>query len=88
MGSNGAVPPEHEQSVSNLLSQRGATLPCPRCGDNNWNVLDAYISHPLTQEVEKVTIGGPILPTVGIICTRCGFLAEHATARLGLGRPI
>ena len=86
MGSNGTPPPGDRQDVSKALAQRGATLPCPRCGDNNWSVLDAYITHLLTQDVENITLGGPILPTAGVICTRCGFLAEHSIARLGLGK--
>lgn len=84
MGSNWALSPEHQQNISKALAQRGVTLPCPRCGENAWNVLDVFISNPLAEDVGTVTIGGPVLPTIGVLCARCGFLAEHAVASLGL----
>jgi hypothetical protein len=74
------LPPEQRENITKALAERGATLPCPRCGDSNWKVLDAYISNPLTEDVRKVTVGGPVLPAVTVICTKCGFLAEHLAA--------
>ena len=82
------LPPEHRQNVIRALAEHGATLPCPRCGDNGWNVLDSYISNSLTLDVQKVVIGGPVLPTVAVICTKCGFLAEHLAASLDLSAGL
>jgi ribosomal protein L37E len=77
--------PEQRKNISEALAQRGATLPCPRCGDDAWTVLDSYISHSLTQNVHQVVIGGPVLPTIGVLCRKCGFLSEHVTVELGIG---
>jgi ribosomal protein S27AE len=74
--------PEERENIAKVLAERGVTLPCPRCGDSNWKVLDAYISNPLTQDVENVIVGGPVLPTVAVICTKCGFVAEHLAAAI------
>jgi|SRR5580693_10724691 hypothetical protein len=79
-----ALRPEQKENIAKALTQRGVTLPCPRCGDNAWSVLDAYISNLLTADAAEVALGGPVLPTIGVICNRCGFLAEHSTAALGL----
>jgi hypothetical protein len=78
------LPPKQRDNITEALAERGVTLPCPRCGDSSWNVLDAYISNALTEDVRKVIVGGPVLPTIAVMCTRCGFLAEHVAAVLEL----
>jgi hypothetical protein len=80
-------PPEKE-NVTRALAERGVTLPCPRCGDNGWSVLEAYISNSLTQNASKVIVGGSALPTVAVICTKCGFLSEHVATVLELFGPF
>jgi ribosomal protein S27AE len=79
-----ALRPEQKENIAKALAQRGVTLSCPRCGDNAWSVLDAYISNLLTADAGEVALGGPVLPTIGVICNRCGFLAEHSMSALGL----
>lgn len=79
-----ALSPKQRQDIAEALSERGVTLPCPRCGDDTWTILDAYISHSLTRDAGQFVIGGPVLPTVGVMCGKCGFLAEHAAVALGL----
>ncbi len=80
--------PEEKQKISNRLQERGALLPCPRCGNQSFTLLDGYINHPLQNKVSAgLILGGPIVPTIGVVCTRCGFLAEHAIGILGLMPP-
>jgi len=76
--------PSEKENVTRALAERGVTLPCPRCGDNGWSVLEAYISNSLTQNTSKVIVGGSVLPTVAVICTKCGFLSEHVATVLEL----
>jgi ribosomal protein S27AE len=66
------------------LESRGATKPCPRCGNDVFAILDGYINHFVQTRPGDVIIGGPSVPTAVVVCTKCGWLAEHALGGLQL----
>ena len=75
---------EDRAKIAKALLDHGAGLPCPRCANNSWNIVDGYINHPISDIVGQLILGGPVLPTIVVVCTKCGFLAEHAAGVLGL----
>jgi hypothetical protein len=73
-----------KQRIISVLRERNANLPCPRCGNNNFTLLDGYFNQTIQNEFRGIVIGGPSVPSVVIACNRCGFLSQHALGVLGL----
>lgn len=72
------------EEIAEKLKERGAVLPCPRCGNTGFSVIDGYFSHTLQNELTGIVLGGPSVPTAVVGCNRCGFLSEHALGALDL----
>lgn len=75
---------EQKQKIIKALEERGAKLPCPRCGNQSFTLLEGYFNQTIQSELSGIIIGGPSIPSVVIACTRCGFLSQHALGALGL----
>ena len=75
---------EHKEKIIKVLDEKGAKLPCPRCGNNNFTLLDGYFNQTIQTELKGMIIGGPSVPSVVIVCNRCGYLSQHALGPLGL----
>ncbi len=69
-------PPDWQQKLIDALTRAGADRPCPRCGHENFTLIDGYVSLPLQARLGD----GPVdsLQTVMTVCERCGFVAHHA----------
>lgn len=71
--------------IAKLLTERGATKPCHRCGHTNFAVIDGYSSFSLQDSLEGgLVLGGPAVPVVTVACTKCGAITPHALGPLGL----
>jgi hypothetical protein len=76
---------EMKTKVVGALNERGADkLPCPRCGNSGFALVDGFFSHPLQKETAGLVLGGPVVPAVATVCMKCGFISEHALGVLGL----
>jgi len=76
---------EQKQKIIKALEERGAMLPCPRCGNNNFTLLDGYFNQTIQATFKgSMVIGGPSVPSVVTACNRCGYLSQHALGTLGL----
>ena len=75
---------EQKQNIIKKLQDRGAVLPCPRCGNQSFTLLDGYFSDSLQIKMGVMVLGGPTVPSVVTACQRCGFMAQHALGSLGL----
>lgn len=74
-----------KKKIAQQIETKGALKPCARCGQQNFSLLDGFVSLPLTQEVStNVVIGGPSVPCVIIACSNCGHINFHALGALGL----
>jgi len=74
-----------KQEIIKRLGERGAKLPCPRCGNKEFTVLDGYFSQSIHTKIGAgVIIGGATVPSAVIACKRCGYLVQHALGILGL----
>ena len=76
--------PENKQEIINTLQSKGAIMPCPRCANNNFTLLDGYFNQPIQQELSGMIIGGPAVPSAVIVCNKCGYMSQHALGVLGL----
>ena len=79
------IPAEQKHRIVEALEAAGAKLPCPRCSTNSFTLLDGYFNQPLQGELGGgVVFGGPNVPSVVVVCTRCGYLSQHALGVLRL----
>lgn len=78
------IPDERKHEIVEALEERGAKLPCPRCGNQSFTLLDGYFNQVLQTDLGGIILGGPSIPSVVVVCTRCGFLSQHALGALGL----
>jgi hypothetical protein len=80
--------PEEKGKIIAKLNEVGAQLPCPRCGNQQFSLVDGYFANQIQQTVGDIVIGGgPMIPSVIAICNKCGFVSQHALGSLGLLPP-
>lgn len=73
--------------IQELLEKVGAVKSCHRCGNNGFVLLDGYSSIILQKDLSNIggiTIGGPAVPIVYVVCDKCGAITSHAIGALGL----
>ena len=75
---------EKKREIIKALEERGAKLPCPRCGNNSFTLLDGYFNQTIQTVLKGMVLGGPSVPSVVVSCSRCGYLSQHALGALGL----
>jgi ribosomal protein S27AE len=73
-----------KQKVLEALDEAGANLPCPRCGNGQFSLVDGYFNHPIQTSLGGLVIGGPSVPSVVVVCNKCGFISQHALGALNL----
>ena len=54
------------------------------CQNKNFIMADGYFNNNMQTDFGSISIGGPAIPTIGIICDNCGFVSQHAIGVLGL----
>jgi hypothetical protein len=73
-----------KKKIIDALANRQAKLPCPRCANPSFSLLGGYFNQPIQTELGGLVIGGPSVPSVVVVCNRCGFMSQHALGALGL----
>lgn len=77
-----------KEKIIKALQDRLAKQPCPRCANQQFTLADGYFNQPFQNELSAgLIIGGPSIPSVVVLCTRCGFVSQHALGMLGLLQP-
>lgn len=75
---------EKKKEIVGVLQEKGVPKTCPMCQQNNWVLADGYFNPGLQTNLRGLTIGGPSIPSIAIICTNCGFMSEHALGVIGM----
>jgi predicted nucleic-acid-binding Zn-ribbon protein len=70
--------------IARKLEERGAFLPCPRCGNRKFAMVNGFVSPSLQNRLDTVQEDDAVIPSVVIACNRCGYLSQHALGALGL----
>jgi len=55
---------EQKNEIIKRLVERGAVLPCPRCGNKNFVIVDGYFTQTLSSEIGALVLGGQTIPSV------------------------
>ncbi|WAC02147.1 hypothetical protein N7U66_20620 [Lacinutrix neustonica] len=76
---------EIKNEIAEKLNEKKAILPCGRCGQSKFSVLDGFVNLPLSEEINgNMVIGGPSIPCAVIACNNCGNLSYHALGAIGM----
>ena len=75
---------EEKRKIANVLSSRISGIVCPMCHRNNFIILDGYFNQSINANYKGMVLGGPSIPSIGIVCANCGFISQHALGVLGL----
>ena len=55
------------------------------CGNSSFQLVSGYFSNVIQPHLSAgMLLGGPAIPTAVIVCTKCGFISQHALGVLGL----
>lgn len=73
---------EEKQKIIRALSEKISK--CPMCGNVNFGIIDGYFFNIIHDNLESIKLGGTSIPTVAIVCKKCGFVSQHALGTLGL----
>jgi hypothetical protein len=72
----GRLTEEQRQTLASELGKRSAALPCPRCANPYFTIMDGVHNLGLSGGVGYRDFGA--IPAAVTICNRCGFIALHA----------
>ena len=75
---------EEKEKIAQILNGRIVNLKCPMCGNQHFIIADGYFNHFMQDNLSGVSIGGPSIPVIPIVCSNCGFVSQHAIGILGL----
>ena len=75
---------KEKNEIMKTLEERGAKLPCPRCGHKKFAILEGYFVQPIQTDLKGTVLGGLSIPSAVIACINCGYLSQHALGAIGL----
>ena len=77
---------EEKQKIVLELNKRinSGEIKCPMCGNKHFIIADGYFNTIMQDSLNGIVLGGPSIPSIPIICNRCGFISSHALGILGL----
>lgn len=62
-----------KQRIADAVHSKSQILrACPVCGNSNWMIGDGLSVFTIQPDASGVTLGGPMMPCVSLICDRCG----------------
>lgn len=75
-----------KQKIIEKLNQKfdSQGIKCPMCGNNHFIIGDGYFNSFMQDDFKNINLGGPSIPSIPIICDKCGFISSHALGVLGL----
>ena len=74
----------NRDEVVQKLEAAGAQLPCHRCGQRSFSVLEQITNFSIQEELQGLRLGGHSVPAALVICNNCGAMTPHALGALDL----
>ena len=82
------IPAEVQQRIIKAITDRGGIRPCSVCGNPGFSLADGYVTTPLASNPTAIMLGGSTLPSVALVCNRCGNTLFLNVFTLGLADLI
>lgn len=74
-----------KKKIVEALNSKGVKTTCPMCGNKHFVIADGYFTQSLQKNFNNgISLGGPAIPSISVICGNCGFMSQHALGALGL----
>lgn len=74
-----------QELISDVLDSKNALSQCPRCGRDQFSVVDKEAYIPIVKNAsEKVSPVNYAVPVAIVVCDNCGYLSMHSTKALGV----
>ena len=75
---------EKKQLIINKLLERISRYQCPICHNGSFTIVDGYLANTLQNDFSSMQLGGSFLPSVALVCNKCGFTSMHNAKVLGI----
>ena len=75
---------EEKQRIIEKVREILPYIECPICHNKHFVVADGYFNTSIQGQLNGMMLGGPSIPSIGLICNKCGFISHHALGVLGL----
>lgn len=78
--------PGIKSRVVNALRNK-ARKPCNRCGQDTFEVVDGFFVQMVSEDTSKMPFStGEVtaIPSIVVVCQKCGALTQHAIGALGI----
>ena len=75
---------EKKQIIINKLLERISRYQCPICHNDSCTIVDGYLANTLQNDFSSMKLGGSFLPSVALVCNKCGFTSMHNAKVLGI----
>ena len=75
---------EQKDKIKVAFDSKIQSLTCPMCQNKSFVMADGYFNNTMQEDFSALIVGGQSIPTIGVICTNCGFVSQHAIGVLGL----
>lgn len=66
------------------LTQRIGKMKCPMCQHGKFILAQGFVNNTLQHDFASVSLGGPGIPAIPVVCENCGFISQHALGVLNL----
>jgi len=70
------------KELDKRIEKLNKNFQCPVCKNKNFNVIDGFTRRNIDQNLSVINFGQNI-PSVSIVCTNCGYIADFAIGALG-----
>jgi hypothetical protein len=71
--------------IIEALNSKARNLKCAACYNNEMILIDGFFNRSVQKEINSgLIVGGPVMPTIGLVCKKCGHIMEFSLGALGL----
>lgn len=83
---NNTIPQDDLQRIVKEFEIRKVKQHCPMCSNNSLTIVpQGYFNNSIQNSLDSgIVLGGPSIPTIGVICNNCGYLSQYSLGVLGL----
>ena len=76
---------EERTRIVKILEEKGVRSCCPMCGNKSFVLSEGYLTNTIQPDFTGgIRLDGPGIPTIAIICKKCGFMSQHSAVLLGI----
>lgn len=75
---------KEKNDIAKVLIQKIKIFECPMCHSHGFTIVDGYVAQTLQSNMKGYKLGGVLLPSIVIVCNKCGFMSYHNMGVLGL----